>query len=252
LSDEGESQYVRTLALSFHAGTLLAEHQHRWGQLVFAASGVMQVITETAAWFIPSTRAIWLPAGLKHSIRMQGEVSLRTLYLNATRAAPLPSEPAVLEVVQLLRELILHVVGIGMLTPQQAQHDRLAGVLVDLLCQARSEDLMLPLPQSKRAARLAEIFLHAPGDERDLPTLANAVGASLRTLQRLFPQETGLTIEAWRQKARMIHAVAMLSTGASVSQTALDCGYLSLAAFSSAFRKQFGASPGRYRLRQRR
>jgi AraC-like DNA-binding protein len=252
LTDDGENQDVRTLALSFHAGTLLAEHQHRWGQLVFAASGVMQVITGAAAWFIPSTRAIWLPAGMAHSIRMQGEVSLRTLYLNASRAAPLPIEPAVLEVVPLLRELILHIVSIGMLTPEQPQHDRLASVLVDLLCHAHSEDLMLPLPQSRRAAKLAEILLHAPGDERDLPALASEVGASLRTLQREFPHETGLTIEAWRQKARMIHAVAMLSTGTSVSQTALDCGYLSLAAFSSAFRRQFGASPGRYRLRQRR
>lgn len=252
MNDEGENQDVRTLALSFHAGTLLAEHQHRWGQLVFAASGVMRVITDTAAWFIPSTRAVWLPAGIRHSIRMQGEVSLRTLYIRPSRATPLPGQPAVLEVVPLLRELILHVVGIGMLTPEQPQHDRLAGLLVDLLCQARSEDLMLPLPQSRRAAKLAEILLCAPGDERDLPALSNEAGASLRTLQRLFPQETGLTIEAWRQKARMIHAVTMLSTGASVAQTALDCGYLSLAAFSSAFRRQFGASPGRYRLRQRR
>jgi AraC-like DNA-binding protein len=252
LNDDGENQEVRTLALSFHAGTLLAEHQHRWGQLVFAASGVMQVITDTAAWFIPRTRAIWLPAGIRHSIKMQGEVSLRTLYLNSSRAAPLPIQPAVLEVVPLLRELILHVVGIGMLMPQLPQHDRLAGLLVDLLCQARNEDLMLPLPQSRRAAKLAEIVLRVPGDERDLPALANEAGASLRTLQRLFPQETGLTIEAWRQKARMIHAVTMLSTDASVSQTALDCGYLSLAAFSSAFRRQFGASPGRYRLRERR
>jgi AraC-like DNA-binding protein len=208
-------------------------------------------MTETAAWFIPTTRAIWLPAGVRHSIRMQGEVALRTLYIDAGRAAPLSMEPAVLEVAPLLRELILHILCIGMLSALQPEHDRLGGLLIDLLLQARNEDFMLPLPRNARAARLAELLLHTPADNRELSALASHVGASLRTLQRLFPQETGMTIESWRQKARLIHSASLLSTGASVARTALDCGYLSLASFSTAFRKQFGESPGRYRLRQR-
>ena len=87
-----------------------------------------------------------------------------------------------------------------------------------------------------------------PADTRDLADMAVEVGASLRTLQRLFPSETGLTLEAWRQKARLIHAVGRLAAGASVTNTALDCGYQRPAAFSSAFLRQFGVSPGRYRV----
>ena len=55
-------------------------------------------------WLIPATRAIWLPAGLRHSIAISGEVAMRTLYIAGHRATPLPSVPAVLEVVPLLRE----------------------------------------------------------------------------------------------------------------------------------------------------
>ena len=74
-------------------------------------------------------------------------------------------------------------------------------------------------------------------------------GASLRTLQRIFPRETGLTIETWRQKARLLHAIGGLSSGATVTETAFDCGYQSVAAFIAAFSRQFGVTPGRYLAR---
>ena len=77
--------------------------------------------------------------------------------------------------------------------------------------------------------------------------LALDAGASLRTLQRLFPSQTGLALDAWRQKARLIQAVADLSAGAPVTTTAMDCGYDSVSAFIAAFKRQFGVTPGRYR-----
>lgn len=246
MSDQGDGFDVRTLAATFHAGTTLAPHRHSWGQLVFAASGVMQVVTDDAAWLIPTTRAIWLPAGVRHRIAARSEIAMRTLYIDGTRAAALSAEPRVLEVAPLLRELILHILCVGMLTPARPDHDRLAGLLIDLLAQAHREDLMLPLPHDPRARKFAEHMLRNPGDGRDMSLLATEVGASLRTLQRLFPRQTGLTMEAWRQKARLIHAVACLSAGASVASTALDCGYRSFASFSAAFTRQFGASPRRY------
>ncbi len=237
---------VRTLAATFYAGTTLGGHAHDWGQLVFAASGVMRVMTDAATWTIPPTRAIWLPAGVRHTIAIQGEVAMRTLYIDAPRSDPLPKAPEALEVAPLLRELILHILSIGMLAPDRPAHDRLAGVLVDLLLSARREDLSLPLPRDPRALRAAEAWRRDPADARSLAQIAASAGASLRTLQRLFPAETGLSLEAWRQKARLIHAVTRLSAGASVTEAALDCGYQSLAAFGEAFTRRFGVSPARF------
>ncbi|WP_400771042.1 helix-turn-helix domain-containing protein [Methylosinus sporium] len=148
-----------------------------------------------------------------------------------------------LEVAPLLRKLILHILTIGMLAPEHPEHHRIAGLLIDLMLAARHEDLMLPLPRDARAMRLAERWRQIPGDSQDLAALAMEVGASLRTL-RLFPNATGLTIEEWRQKARTIHAIGRLAAGVSVTDTALHCGYQSPAAFT----RQFGVSPGRYRV----
>jgi AraC-like DNA-binding protein len=243
---EGDGFDVRTLAAGFHAGTVLPRHRHGWGQLVFAASGVMRVATDEAAWLIPPTRAIWLPARLGHALDMRSEVALRTLYIDGPRAAPLPESARVLEVAPLLRELILHILSIGMLDPGRPEHDRLAGLLVDLMLAARPLDLILPMPRDPRALRLARLWQDDPADGRGLAELAAGTGASLRTLQRLFLDETGLTLEAWRQKARLIHAVGRLAAGASVTGAAFDCGYQSLSAFNAAFRRQFGVPPGRY------
>jgi len=243
----GDGFDIRTFAAGLHAGTALPAHRHGWGQLVFAASGVMQVLTEDVAWTVPPTRAIWVPAGVRHAIAARGEVAMRTLYIDRPRADPLPARPRVIAVAPLLRELILHILDMGMLDPRRPAHDRLAGLLIDLLLQAPAEDLALPLPRDPRALRLAEAWRDDPGEARDLIQAAKAAGASLRTLQRLFPRETGLTLEGWRQKARLVHAVVRLSAGASVTQAALDCGYQSQAAFNEAFVRQLGVTPGRFK-----
>jgi AraC-like DNA-binding protein len=245
LTSDGDGFDVRSLAATFRAGALVGVHQHRWGQFVFATSGLMRVSTDETLWMVPSTRAIWVPAGVRHSILISGEVTMRTLYIAGTRARPLPSEPRVIAVSPLLRELIVHILCIGMLAPARPEHDRIAGLLIDLLLQAGPQDLSLPIPSDARARRIADYVQSEPG-KRDLHELAKLSGASLRTLQRIFPRETGLTIEAWRQKARLLHAVAKLSSGANVTEAALDCGYRSVAAFITAFSKQFRVTPGRY------
>jgi AraC-like DNA-binding protein/quercetin dioxygenase-like cupin family protein len=242
----GDGFDVRSLALTFRPGAVLGRHAHAWGQLVFASAGVMRVATDVATWLAPPTKAIWIPAGLTHQILFTGEVAMRTLYIAPERAAALPATPRTLEVAPLLRELILHILAIGMLDPKRPEHDRMAGLLIDLLLEARPQDLSLPLPHDPRALTLATLLRERPDDARDLPTLAREAGASLRTLQRIFGRETGLTLESWRQKARLIHAVAQLTAGASVTEAALTCGYRSVGAFISAFSRHFEVTPGRY------
>jgi AraC-like DNA-binding protein len=178
---------------------------------------------------------------------MQGKVALRTLYIDPTWSEPLPTAERALEVAPLLRELVLHILAVGMLDPKRAEHDRLARLLIDLLRQARGEDLSLRLPSDPRALALAKRLRDAPCMRDDLSALAVGSGASLRTLQRRFPAETGLTLDAWRARSRLIHALATLSGGGSVTAAAYGCGYDSLSAFITAFRRQFGATPGRYR-----
>ncbi|QUD86339.1 AraC family transcriptional regulator [Phenylobacterium montanum] len=242
----GDGFDVRSLSLTFRDGARLDRHAHPWGQLVFGATGAIRVITDEAAWLAPPTRAVWVPPGAGHELIMVGETALRTLYIAPERAAALPPDLRVVGVAPLLREVILHILKIGMLDPGQPPHDRLAGLLIDLMREAPPLDLALPLPRDPRARTVAERLQAAPDDRSDLAGLAHTAGASLRTLQRLFRAETGLTLEAFRQKARLIAAAAALGAGTPVTSAALDCGYESPSAFIAAFKKQFGVTPGRF------
>jgi AraC-like DNA-binding protein len=243
----GDGYWVRSSAITYYDGIEPGRHDHPWGQLAFCNSGVMRVISDATAWLAPPTRAIWLPAGLPHAILAHGEVATRFLYLAPELAAPLPTEPRVVEVGPLLRELILHILKRRMLHPDVAEEARQALLLVDLILEAPSQDLALPLPEDRRARALADRVQADPAEAISLAELARHAGASLRTLQRIFPVETGLSLEAWRQKARLIAAVAALSEGAPVGVAAAACGYASASAFVAAFRRHFGMTPGRYR-----
>lgn len=238
---------VRGLAVTYRDGHRLDRHSHPWAQLVYAASGVMRVSTPHAAWLVPPTRAIWVPGGMPHEIEMRGVVAMRTLYLAPAAPDPRLAACRAIEVAPLLRELILHIVRIGMLDVDDEGHARLEALLVDLLAAGETTPLELPLPSDPRARGFADRLLENPGEPDGFAALARDAGASLRTLQRLFLAQTGLSLEAWRGRARMQQAVAALARGSSVTQTALDAGYQSPSAFIAAFKRTFGVTPSRYR-----
>jgi AraC-like DNA-binding protein/quercetin dioxygenase-like cupin family protein len=243
----GDGFAARSLSLTFRDRHRIESHVHPWAQLVYASSGLMRVSTTDVAWLVPSTRAIWLPAGERHAIEMRGTTTMRTLYVAPSWSEQLPPVSRALEVQPLLRELVLYIAGIGMLDPTEPSQRRLADLLVDLVGQTGTSPLSLPLPRDKRARRLAERLLDDPADRLPIERLAAVSGASLRTLQRLFPAETGLTPDAWRIRAKLQHAVVLLTEGDSVTEAALASGYGGPSAFISAFRRSFGQTPGRFR-----
>jgi AraC-like DNA-binding protein len=209
----------------------------------------MRVATPDATWLTPPTRAIWVPGGVPHEIEMRGTVAMRTLYLAPAGDHPALAGCRAIEVAPLLRELILHIVRLGMLEAGDPAHARLEELLVDLLAAAETAPLQLPLPADARAVGFAERLLANPGEARSLAAMACGSGASLRTLQRLFLAQTGLSLDGWRGRARMQQALVRLSAGAPVTEVALDAGYQSVSAFIAAFKRTFGVTPARYRAR---
>jgi AraC-like DNA-binding protein len=101
----------------------------------------------------------------------------------------------------------------------------------------------LPWPNDPRAVAVAEQLLTNPVDRSELPWLGRSAGASARTLQRLFLDETGLGFAEWRQRLRLLHAASLIGAGASVTEAGYEAGYASTSAFIAAFRKQLGRTP---------
>ena len=76
-----------------------------------------------------------------------------------------------------------------------------------------------------------------------LDVIAAGAATSIRTLSRLFPTETGLTLKAWRQRSRIVRTMERLARGDPPAQVAREAGFASTAAFSCAFRQVTAMTP---------
>ena len=222
-------------------------HDHAEHQLVHAGRGLLQVFTPSGSWVVPSHRAVWIPAGVAHSHRAHGPTRMQTLSFPATVNPLSLTQPTVLAVSPLLREVIVSLTA-DVLDPQftDQQRDHLVQVALDHLRPIDSSPLHLPTPTDPRLCDLAAILRADPADQRSLSELGAAIGASERTLSRLIRAEIGMSFSRWRTQLRLHHAIILLASGLPVSATATACGYGNASAFIEAFRQAFGTTPGRY------
>lgn len=80
-----------------------------------------------------------------------------------------------------------------------------------------------------------------------LDAVARHAGYSSWHFQRLFGALTGLSLKEYIRRRRLTEAYEVLSAGSEAPRLldlALDCGFESQEAFSRAFKKQFGMTPG--------
>lgn len=238
---------LRALARSYPRGLFIEPHQHEWGQLLYAMSGIMWVETPGEALLVPPQRGVWLPPGVPHGIRVVSELQMRNIYLRPQLARELDSQVQVFEVRPLLRELIVALVE------QEQQNDApyyaaLAELAVLELRRARRSQLRVPLPAGtdRRLLQLCQAVMAAPSLEVSFEQHAQQAGASVRTLSRLLLRELGMGFAEWRRQVQLATAAAALIQGVPVGRIARELGYQP-ASFSDMFRRELGLTPSAYR-----
>jgi len=240
---------VAAMPKDFAVGFRIEPHSHERAQLIYATAGTMRVATRDDMWVVPPQRALWMPAGVGHSIVMASDVTMRTLYLREDAAPFMPKACRVLSMTALLRELIVRATELPMQYDESGPAGHVVALILSELKGLQSLPLQLPMPRDTRLNQLCNALLEAPGDQRPLEAWAETINVSARTLARRFQNETGLSFGAWRQQARVLEAMGRLGSGAPVTQVALDLGYDSVSAFSAMFRRASGASPRQYQQR---
>lgn len=220
-------------------------HAHPQGHLVYPASGVLSMVTDAGSWIAPPNRAVWIPAGFSHQHRAHGATDMRIMFIPQDMADQLPGHPAVLVISALAREATLALTGAAAWA--QAARDRLRRVVIDDLTAATEQPLHLPEPQDERLQALTYLVQHDLANPATLEQLGRKVGASERTLSRLFHRETGMGFRRWRAQSRIHHALLLLTDGVSVTDAAVACGWANPSAFIETFTALVGVTPGAYR-----
>ncbi len=236
---------IGVLADEYECGDVEPLHSHRRAQLLYACAGVMSVLTESDVFIVPPLRALWLPANTPHEVYCRGRVSLRTLYVKP-EACRLRMQCRVVEVSELLRALILEASRFPLEYDVQGREGRIMALLLEEVMTMPVAPLGAPMPSDERLARICRTIFNDPARDDSVEEWASSASMSRRTLARLFRRETGMSFGAWRQQVRMVSAVSRLAAGQSVTNVALDVGYLSPSAFTATFHRTFGTTPSRY------
>jgi AraC-like DNA-binding protein len=237
---------VTALSFELNHGHVIPEHAHPEDQLVYACRGVMTVRTSAGTWVVPAQRAVWIPARTPHSIAISGAVSMRTIYFRARMVKRLPRSCCAVNISPLLQQLILHLCTYEKLSKRSRIQAHLISVFIDQLETVQAIALQLPTPSDIRAARVAAILQRNLEASYSLIAACKQAGASKRTIERLFQQETRLSLGKWRQQLRLMRSLQLLAAGEKIAHAALEAGYSTPSAFIAMFRRALGTTPRRY------
>lgn len=222
-------------------------HKHPWHQLILARNGTLKTCTPMAQYYVPQQRGVLIPSGCVHESWAITEAEFIGIYFDPKSCFIESSQCYCVELTPLFRELVLELLNFPKFDVQHNdQNQRLVQVFFDLLKAQTQISLEILLPKDKRLNAIVNAQLNDPASNQSLSAWAKRVGASERTLSRLFIKETGQTFRRWRQKVKMVSALSYLAQGRSIQEVAMLVGYDSTSAFIQGFKQVFNKTPQRY------
>jgi AraC-like DNA-binding protein len=220
-------------------------HSHDDAQLTYAVSGMVQVHTEEGRWLVPPQLAVWIPANVLHRVEVLSDAELWMVHWEPSAAqewAP-PTKldrPFTLRVTPLMHSLLTAAFASD-IAPEKAE--LVARLMLHELTETAHAPTYLPLPTSPVGRRVADLAFEDRQNRLNADELASRAATSVRTVSRLFPLETGLTLKAWRQRARIVQAMDWLARGNAIARVSVEFGFSSTASFSCAFRQVTAMTP---------
>jgi len=115
-------------------------------------------------------------------------------------------------------------------------------------CKRCRPDLLEYYPMEDLLVKAKQIIDENFLDEKLMQSRLKSLCINGTHLAREFTKFYGATPKKYLQKLRIKEAERLLSRGHTVADTAFECGYGSLSAFYSNFRKETGKTPSEYIL----
>ncbi|MCG3863245.1 MULTISPECIES: helix-turn-helix transcriptional regulator [unclassified Photobacterium] len=225
-------------------------HTHNKDQLLFSHHGCMIISLDGLKCVLPPMRAAWIPAGIEHKAQTSNVTHYRSLYFDQCLQSQLPRELKIFDINPLMSALMERMALWTFDKPDKEQVNSV-NLLIEELNLAEDSHLNLPIPTDTRLTS----WLAGIDDEQFIaPTLAELslqVGASAKTITRIFNKEVGMPYQSWRQQWRLLAAIELLSKSWRVSDVAHHLAFSSDSAFISFFREKTGYTPVNFMREQK-
>ncbi|GGX48457.1 helix-turn-helix transcriptional regulator [Saccharospirillum salsuginis] len=209
---------------------LCATDRHDFHQLLLGLEGCVDIEVEGRGGRIQSGGLCVIPAGAVHHYLGLGAGN-RCLTLNLADPMLSPEERRLFDRIRFSQ------------LPAIPSRLSVNDVLNDDLAE------MLDLPRIRlNLARLSSRVMARLDERWPVTRLADTANVSERQLRRLLARDTGLTPGQWLTRLRVNVALRELrTTGHTITDIALDCGFQSPAHFSRCVRDRTGLSPRQWR-----
>ena len=218
---------------------------------MYSFTGVMEVKLADRHYLAPPQYGIWLPPFVEHTGLNRYETSFCSVYIAEDLCSALPRTTCAVTVSPLMRAILEHLRDHPPGEQRTEEEDRLLRVLVDQLAGAACVGTYLPTSDDPVLAPVLHALEENPGDTRTLDELAREANSTERTLMRRCQRDLGMSFAEWRQRLRVVKAMARLEAGQTVENIALDLGYSSASAFITMFRRMAGVTPDEFRKEAR-
>jgi AraC-like DNA-binding protein/quercetin dioxygenase-like cupin family protein len=223
-------------------------HKHSWHQIIFPIQGILQTKVVDTQFIVPHNGAVFIPANTEHESFVMIDTTFIGIYLNPEKNKEYPLDIKCIAVEPFFRELILYLQKITKSADKNIEiMVRLLDVLFDQVGSAETFNLQLALPKDRRLRIIFDMLNNNPQLATSLPQWAEKVGASERTLSRLFMKELNMSFPLWRRHLRLVKSLHLLEASTSIQEVAYDVGYNSDSTFIAAFKNTFNQTPQQFR-----
>ncbi|MER7417646.1 AraC family transcriptional regulator [Micromonospora peucetia] len=232
------------LVLRYRSVTRLAFGENRQDflhQLYWSPDGLLSARHGRHTTFVGPDEVFWVHRAVTHEVHAADRQSVYRICLREVPAALDGLRAGVAAIDAEAARLVLALTDRG-----YDEHDA---------PEARSRIMagLVPRPQPADdrqtggpgvAVTVASALAHDPGDTTGLAEWADRLHVSVKTLQRDFAREFGMSYSQWRTRLRLRASLALLETR-PVGEVARRIGYASPSAFIYAFAREYGYTPGR-------
>ena len=219
-------------------------HSHPWHQLLFPIIGLLQTQVRDMKFLVPHSTSVFVPAGVIHKSIALANTHFMGLYFNPDlfRKIQLSGSPIfVSEFIKLLLTEIKSKFKDGN-CPLSVKIN-LINVLIDQIESSKITDFKLLIPEDRRIKHIFDCYTENPSLELTLDEWSRKVGATKRTLTRLFSRELGTSFSLWRQNLRLVSSLRLLELDLPINEVAFAVGYQNDSSYIKAFREKFGVTP---------
>ena len=225
-------------------------HSHNWHQIIFPIKGLLQTQSGNYQYLLPHTSALFVPATLSHESIALSHTTFIGIYINPALSRNHTDRLRTLHLTPVLQQLLQEIRRTYSCGHSKDQMIRLLDVLHDQIYTNEIVTFQLLLPQDRRLRFIFNQLSEKPSLDWSLKVWGDKVGASDRTLSRLFFKEFNTSFPRWRQHLRLICSLPLLDQELSIQVIADKIGYKNDSSYIKAFKSYFDLTPQQFRLNE--